>query len=215
MIKNVFILGDHIQALGISRIVHKLGYKVVLFSRYNISITRFSNTVTKFVLYKDDQDLYNKLCSLSKGDRNTVLIPTNDMLVEFIHDHFDQLNLLYYLSTAAPEVLEICSNKKNTYNKAKELNVPIPFSIFPENEEEVKKIAFEKVAQVRIYQLYLIIQIIDLAYSRGAFKGAEASQIGAIYDSFLAGVNKAFEVAEEEIKKAQLAEQIPLNNQVP
>ena len=112
-----------------------------MFSRYNISITRFSNTVTKFVLYKDDQDLYNKLCSLSKGDRNTVLIPTNDMLVEFIHDHFDQLNLLYYLSTAAPEVLEICSNKKNTYNKANELNVPIPFSMFPENEEEVKKLA--------------------------------------------------------------------------
>ena len=48
------------QALGISRIVHKLGYKVVLFSRYKISITRFSNTVAKFVLYKDDQDLHMK-----------------------------------------------------------------------------------------------------------------------------------------------------------
>jgi len=68
--------------------------------------------------------------------------------------------------------------------------------------EEVKKLAAEKMAQVRIYQLHLMAQVIDLAMSRGAFKGPEASQIGALFDSLAAGINKAYDITEDEIKKA-------------
>jgi hypothetical protein len=67
--------------------------------------------------------------------------------------------------------------------------------------DDVKKIAFEKVAQVRIYQLHLMAQVIDLAMTRGAFRGQEASQIGALFDTLATGVNKAFDLAEDEIKK--------------
>ena len=68
--------------------------------------------------------------------------------------------------------------------------------------DDIKKIAFEKIAQVRIYQLHLMAQIIDLAMSRGAFRGPEASQIGALFDSLATGVNRAYDISEDEIKKA-------------
>jgi len=67
--------------------------------------------------------------------------------------------------------------------------------------DDVKKIAFEKIAQVRIYQLHLMTQIIDLAMSRGAFRGPEASQIGALFDTLVSGINKAYDISEDEIKK--------------
>jgi hypothetical protein len=67
--------------------------------------------------------------------------------------------------------------------------------------DDIKKIAFEKNAQVKIYQLHLMAQVIDLGCKRGAFSAAEASQIGALFDTLAVGINKAFDIAEEEIKK--------------
>jgi len=66
--------------------------------------------------------------------------------------------------------------------------------------EEVKKLAFEKNAQVKIYQLYLLTEIINLASIRGAFKGPELSQVGALFDTLSTGINKAYEIAKEELK---------------
>jgi hypothetical protein len=67
--------------------------------------------------------------------------------------------------------------------------------------DDVRKVAFEKVAQVRIYNLHLMAQVIDLAMTRGAFRGAEASQVGALYDTLAGAVNKSYDMAEDEIKK--------------
>lgn len=69
--------------------------------------------------------------------------------------------------------------------------------------DEVKKLGFEKVAQVRIYNMHLMAQVIDLAMTRGAFRGSEASQVGALFDTIVAGINKAFDIAEDEIKKVE------------
>lgn len=69
--------------------------------------------------------------------------------------------------------------------------------------EEIKTVAFNKVAQVRIYNLHLMAQVIDLAMKRGAFVASEASQIGALYDTLIVGINKSFELAEEDIKKSE------------
>lgn len=74
-------------------------------------------------------------------------------------------------------------------------------AIRPVNDE-IKKVAMEKVAQVRIYNLNLMAQVIDLAMTRGAFRGAEASQVGALFDILVTGINKSYDLAEEELKKA-------------
>jgi hypothetical protein len=67
--------------------------------------------------------------------------------------------------------------------------------------EEIKSRAMEKIAQVSIYQLHLMTQVIDLAITRGAFRGSEASQVGALFDTLVTGINKSFDLVEEDIKK--------------
>ncbi len=69
-----------------------------------------------------------------------------------------------------------------------------------ENIEEIKELAFRKIANITIYQISLIIDSIDLATSRGAFKGEDMSRIGALYDSLCLGRDKAFDRAREELK---------------
>ena len=72
--------------------------------------------------------------------------------------------------------------------------------------DEVKELAFAKTAELRIYQVHLMAQVIDLAMKRGAFVAAEASQIGALFDSLAGGVNKAYDLAEKELKKTKESE---------
>lgn len=69
----------------------------------------------------------------------------------------------------------------------------------PTPTEEEKKRAFEKVAQVKIYQLIQILDIINLASTRGAFRGNELSHVGAIHDTLNVGIEKAFAIVREEM----------------
>jgi len=72
-------------------------------------------------------------------------------------------------------------------------------------DEKIKTKAMEKVAQIKIYQLFLLAQVIDLGCKRGAFGGSEATQVGTLFDTLVAGVNKAIDLAEtEEINETKL-----------
>ena len=74
--------------------------------------------------------------------------------------------------------------------------------------EEVKKLAFEKVASIKIYQLHLLTEIINLASSRGAFRGAELSHVGTLYDTLYVGIDKAMQISKEDLTK--VAEKLPV-----
>ncbi|MBN2350322.1 MAG: hypothetical protein JXJ22_15900 [Bacteroidales bacterium] len=137
MIKKLIILGNHIQALGLSRMAAKTGLEVTLFSDYNLSLTRFSNTCNTFIRFTDQKNLLEKLLSHSGPDKTALLIPTNDSLVWFLRENYQQLSVLYNLGIADPEVTEMCYNKKKTYKAALELDIPIPKSYFPEDENEM------------------------------------------------------------------------------
>jgi D-aspartate ligase len=140
MITSVYILGNHIQALGLSRLAAKIGIEVSLFNDYGGSVTRFSNTCSKFYRYTDLDDLLKKLLEMGR-EKNALLVPTNDKLVRFLADNYDQLAEKYYLSISSPDSVDICYNKRKTYLKAKELGMPIPESYFPDNIEEVNLLA--------------------------------------------------------------------------
>jgi predicted ATP-grasp superfamily ATP-dependent carboligase len=76
------------------------------------------------------------------GD-HILLLPTNDRLIRFLIDNHSALASKFTLSTPAPEILELCYNKKLTYKKALELDIPIPCSYFPETVDEVRGISKE------------------------------------------------------------------------
>jgi len=83
-----------------------------------------------------------------------------------------------------------------------------------EVSEEVKKVAFEKVAQLSIYHVHMLTEIINLASSRGAFKGTELSLVGGIYDILSGGVKKAITQAGIEVEKSKEQEQEQVKSKV-
>jgi hypothetical protein len=84
--------------------------------------------------------------------------------------------------------------------KTQEQKITNPPAPTVPSEEEQKK-AFEMKAEVKIYNLFQAAKIINLASTRGAFRGDELSHVGSIFDSFTSGVDKALKIAKEEIEK--------------
>jgi len=66
--------------------------------------------------------------------------------------------------------------------------------------EEEKKRAFEMKAELKIYQLYQLAEVLDLSFKRGAFHGREASHVGALFDQLTKGVDQAFKYAKESLE---------------
>lgn len=66
--------------------------------------------------------------------------------------------------------------------------------------DEEKKVAFEMSATVKIYQLYQLAEVLNLASTRGAFRGPEMSHVGSLFDNLSLGVDKAFKLAKEQLE---------------
>lgn len=139
-IREVILLGNHIQALGLSRLAARTGRRVALYNDYGASVTRFSRTCREFHLFRDKPHLL-ELLRQRPGRRQALLIATNDNLVGFMADHYEELSEKYYLAIPRPESVQVCFNKRDTYRKAMEMGIPIPESHFPDSREEIEELA--------------------------------------------------------------------------
>lgn len=139
-IREVIILGNHIQALGIARMAAGTGRQVVLYNDYGASVTRFSKACREFHLFRDKAHLLTLLLQ-RPGRRQALIIATNDNLVGFMADHYEELADKYLLAIPSPASVQICFNKRDTYRKAMELGIPIPESHFPDSRAEVEALA--------------------------------------------------------------------------
>lgn len=143
MIKNVIVIGEHIQALGVCRFAFNAGFRPILYINYKMAVPRFSRTVQKVVLYKNGDDLVDMLLLNSSEVKDTLVIATNDEQISFLKNGYSQLSKKYYLSIDKPEITDICFDKIKTYKTAMKAGVPIPRSSFPESKSELVSIAEE------------------------------------------------------------------------
>lgn len=139
MINNVIILGGHIQALGLARQAHGMGLRVILFLQDGFSVARFSNAVDKVVVCTDMDKLKKELQPYSS--KQTLLFPTSDEYIEYLSDHYDELNQLYTLGIPKPDCVNIFADKRKTYQFAERMGIPHPKSIYPDSMKDVRKIA--------------------------------------------------------------------------
>ncbi len=139
MIKDIFILGNHIQGLGIARITKRLGYNVTLLNNSRFSVARFSNTIDKFIKFNNQDDLLNLLMKMENSGK-PLIFPTNDSLVGFLADNYDELSSKYVLSISEKNITDLAFNKRNTYQTAKKAGLPIPESFYPDSIEELQEI---------------------------------------------------------------------------
>ncbi len=138
-IKEVFILGNHIQALGLARMAHSIGLRVTIYNGYGASVARFSRACKAFHLFENKEHLLQILLDRN-GPKDTLLVATNDDLIGFMADHFQALEQRYYMSIPRPDVVQLCFNKRDTYKAAQQNGIPIPETHFPDSMEDIEKL---------------------------------------------------------------------------
>ncbi len=138
-IKNVIILGGHIQALGLARQAHSINVRVVLFLQDKFSVARFSCAVDNIEIFSDIKDLKEKLKTYVGKD--TLLFPTSDEYIEFLSNEYNELVQQFVLGIPKPECVEIFANKRKTYQFAEKIGIPHPKSWYPNDIDDIKKIS--------------------------------------------------------------------------
>lgn len=141
MISSIFILGGHIQALGLARQVKSMGLKVYTAINDNCAVVRFSNCVDDVYFYNNDTQLLDIL--ISHGDKTSLLFPTSDELIVFLVQHRERLSQLYEIALPSNSVIELFANKRNTCKFAVENNIPHPKTLCPNSVEELRSFAKE------------------------------------------------------------------------
>lgn len=143
MIKQVIILGGHIQALGLARQAKSMGIPVILFIEDAYSIARYSTAVDKSVVFGSIDNMHK--CLNPYQDTGALLFPTADQYVEFIADNQDDLSSHFVLGTPNKETVELFGNKRNTYIFASNLGIPYPKSWYPDDIDDLEEISKEAV----------------------------------------------------------------------
>ena len=139
MIKNVIIIGGHIQALGLARQIFTLGIKVILFIEDKWSVARFSNTIHKTILFSSEMDFLEKIEDYA--DSGTMLFPTADNYVEILSKNFNKLKEHFFVAIPPTSCVETFCDKRKTYQFAAKNNIPHPQSWYPNNIKDVYNIS--------------------------------------------------------------------------
>ena len=137
MVRNVIILGSHIQALGLARQANTIGVEVILVIPDRYSVAYFSNAVSKVLLYSTEKELYGKICSCKTNVKETLLFPTNDEMIEFLVKYYDEFNEAFYMGIPKPETVTLFSDKRNTYRFCEKNHIACPHSSYPDTIEDV------------------------------------------------------------------------------
>ncbi len=138
MKEGVIVLGGHIQGLNIARIYGKAGIDVIVLDNDSKNLAKHSKFTKAFYLYQDSNFLpllehfkHHKLY------KNWLIIPTNDAQVKLLSENKTYLERYFKVSTHNWQVVQKCYNKIYTYTIAKELNIPIAWTIFPQSKDEL------------------------------------------------------------------------------
>lgn len=135
---GIIIIGGHVQALGITRILGELGIPMTILDATPYNLARHSKYTHRFIKYAKGH-LLEKLIELKKEDQlqNNIIFPTNDEHVGIISQHKKELEDFYIVATSDWPVIEKCYNKRLTYNIAKSIGIPIAETWMPDSKEEL------------------------------------------------------------------------------
>src|SRR5208282_4938316 len=126
---GVVIVGGEHPGLGIARSLGRRGIPVyVIDDMYSISkFSRYTSRVVQVPDLRDEHRTVESLLQVGKryGLKNWVLFPTRDETVAAISRHRDRLAEFYRVTTPPWDSVRWVWNKKNTYDLAAELGIPI------------------------------------------------------------------------------------------
>jgi D-aspartate ligase len=135
------VIGGDYQGLGIVRSLGRQGVPVCVVDD-ELSISRYSRYCTKFVKLADLHNERAAVASLLElgmrlGLEGWILYPTREELVAALSRHRSELSKVFRVPTPDWESVKWAWDKRNTYQLAQQLEIPIPFTHYPENVEQL------------------------------------------------------------------------------
>ena len=129
------VVGGDYQGLGITRSLGRRGIPVCVVDDEK-SISRFSRYCTHFVKVpslRHECEVVDALTKVAErlGLVGWVLYPTRDEIVASISRNRSQLASLYRVPTPEWNSVQWAWDKRNTYRRAQELEIPTPSTIYP------------------------------------------------------------------------------------
>ena len=138
-LNTVIILGEHIQALGLSRQARSCGFAVFLAIKNRCSVARFSNSVDRIIRYSDYNSLTKSL--LDHKESRAILFPASDELIEYLDNNRILLEPFFLIGIPDRHCINLFSDKRNTYRFCEQEGIPHPESHYPVSLEEAERIA--------------------------------------------------------------------------
>lgn len=139
---GVIVLGGHVQALGIIRILGRQGVPAVIIDKTTKNIARHSKYCIGSYCVKDDDIIAFLTENGKRGQyRGWQVYPTNDFHVKLLSQNRELLSKFYKVSTGQWDKIEIFYNKVNTYQMARSLSIPIAETFFPQGERDLTSIS--------------------------------------------------------------------------
>jgi D-aspartate ligase len=132
--------GDH-PGLGIARSLGRRGIPVYILEDQH-SISSFSRYASKVIRVKDLLDERRTVEAVLEvgqrfGLRDWVLFPTRDETVAAFSRYRSELKDFFRVTTPEWETIRWAWDKKNTYDLALDLKIPVPQTWNPRNQEEL------------------------------------------------------------------------------
>lgn len=143
--KSIIVIGGHVQALGIVRILGKLGMSITVIDSTKKCLARHSKFCSNFELYPDG-NLLEFLLERRNVEKykGSIIFPTNDLHVYTVSKNKPSLSKYYTIASDQWSVVEKCYNKRLTYQIAEELNIPIPQTWMPNTERDLSDVDLSK-----------------------------------------------------------------------
>jgi len=138
---GAIVIGGEHPGLGIARSLGRRGIPVYVIDDQH-SISQFSKYVTRVVRVKDLRDERNTVENVMEvgqrhGLKGWVLFPTRDETVVAFSRYRERLAEFFRVTTPCWDTVKWAWDKKNTYDRAAELGIPVPHTFNPRTEGEL------------------------------------------------------------------------------
>jgi D-aspartate ligase len=138
---GAIVIGGEHPGLGIVRSLGRRGIPICVIDDQH-SVSQFSKYATRVVRVKDLRDEGRTVDSVLEvgqryGLKGWVLFPTRDETVAAFSRHRDRLAEFFRVTTPGWDSVRWAWDKKNTYDLAAELGIPVPRTFNPRTEPEL------------------------------------------------------------------------------
>jgi D-aspartate ligase len=138
---GAIVIGGEHPGLGIARSLGRRGIPICVIDDQH-SVSQFSKYVTRVARVEDLRDEQNTVESVMDvgqryGLKGWVLFPTRDETVAAFSRHRVRLAEFFRVTTGNWDSVKWAWDKKNTYDRAAELGIPVPRTFNPRNKTEL------------------------------------------------------------------------------